>query len=99
MGRSKWALRGAPLNLIAYLHGIHATHDRDRLDDYLRLGQGIFVGERQMDKDLVARRRQGGEPRRHSPAFVSDTQEFGRRSPYAQLKDTPEPLPDINLFP
>ena len=45
---------------------LDGTRGCDRLDDHLRLGQGIFIGQRHVDKDPVARRGEGGEPRRRA---------------------------------
>lgn len=43
-----------------------ASSHRERFDDHLRLGQGIFIGQRHVDKDPVARRRESRKPRRRA---------------------------------
>ncbi len=56
LGRS---LINAGTPSIAHLRCFHGTRDRNRFDDHLRLSQGIFIGKRQVDEDLVVWRREG----------------------------------------
>jgi hypothetical protein len=48
--KEPWSASSLLSNHIAQMHWLGGADGHDRFDDHLRLGKGIFVGQRQMNK-------------------------------------------------